>query len=169
MCFLNFVIFLNSASSAAALVIYLPDVCKHIDTEGKQRKARVRNISKSSKKTQYLMNILYNIALNNQNYKKKKISCSWKYFAGYVRGKCWTVNFKFWIKYIYFSLYYLHSHDICTHTYTCPVWFIFRCTADSSITILLMGNLLQVRKLPEYKKKHAKMQDQAVGGGRKVR
>ena len=43
-------IFLNSASSAAALVFYLPGVCTHADTEGKQRKARVRNILKSSEK-----------------------------------------------------------------------------------------------------------------------
>ena len=43
-------IFLNSASSAAALVFYLPGVCTHIDTEGKQRKVRVRNILKSSEK-----------------------------------------------------------------------------------------------------------------------
>ena len=43
---LIFVIFLNSASSAAALVFYLPDVCTHTDTEGKQRKARIRNILK---------------------------------------------------------------------------------------------------------------------------
>ena len=46
----NFVIFLNSASSAAALVFYLPGVCTHTDTEGKQRKARVRNILKSFEK-----------------------------------------------------------------------------------------------------------------------
>ena len=46
----NVVIFLNSASSAAALVFYLPGVCTHTDTEGKQRKARVRNILKSSEK-----------------------------------------------------------------------------------------------------------------------
>ena len=46
----NFVIFLNFASSATALVFYLPGECTHTDTEGKQRKARVRNISKSSKK-----------------------------------------------------------------------------------------------------------------------
>ena len=58
-CSLNIVIFLNSASSAAALVFYLPGVCTHTDTEGKQRKARVRNILKSSEKTQYLMNTLY--------------------------------------------------------------------------------------------------------------
>ena len=32
-----FVIFLNSASYAAALVFYLPDVCTHTNTEGKQR------------------------------------------------------------------------------------------------------------------------------------
>ena len=48
--FLNFVIFLNSASSATALVFYLPGVCTHTDTEGKQRKARVRNIFKNSEK-----------------------------------------------------------------------------------------------------------------------
>ena len=32
----NVVIFLNSASSAAALVFYLPRVCTHTDTKGKQ-------------------------------------------------------------------------------------------------------------------------------------
>ena len=47
--FLKIVIFLNSASSAAALVFYLPGVCTHTDTEGKQRKTKVQNISKSSK------------------------------------------------------------------------------------------------------------------------
>ena len=47
----NVLIFLNSASSAAALVFYLPGVCTHTDPEGKQRKARVRNILKSSEKT----------------------------------------------------------------------------------------------------------------------
>ena len=52
--------FLNSASSAAALVFYLPCVCTHTDIKGKQRKARVGNIIlKSSEKTQYLMNTLY--------------------------------------------------------------------------------------------------------------
>ena len=45
------VIFLNSASSVAALVFYLPGVCTHTGTKGKQRKARVRNIFKYSKKT----------------------------------------------------------------------------------------------------------------------
>ena len=43
-------IFPNSASSAAALVFYLPGMCTHTDTEGKQRMARVRNILKSSEK-----------------------------------------------------------------------------------------------------------------------
>ena len=52
-------IFLNSASSAAALVFYLPGVYTQTDTEGKQRKARVRNILKYSEKTQYLMNTKY--------------------------------------------------------------------------------------------------------------
>ena len=46
----NFVIILNSASSAAAMVFYLPVMCTHTDTEGKQRKARVQNILKSSEK-----------------------------------------------------------------------------------------------------------------------
>ena len=32
----NFVIFLNSASSAAELVFYLPALCTQTDTEGKQ-------------------------------------------------------------------------------------------------------------------------------------
>ena len=41
-------IFLNSANSAAALVFYQPGVCTHTDTEGKQRKARVRNILKNT-------------------------------------------------------------------------------------------------------------------------
>ena len=43
-------IFLNSASSAAALVFYLPGLCTNTDTERKQRKARVRNILKKSEK-----------------------------------------------------------------------------------------------------------------------
>ena len=55
----NFVNFLNSARSAAALVFYLPGVCTHTDTEEKQRKARVRIICNNSEKTQYLMNTLY--------------------------------------------------------------------------------------------------------------
>ena len=46
--FFKSVILLNSASSAAAKVFYLPGVCTHTDTEGKQR--RVRNILKSSGK-----------------------------------------------------------------------------------------------------------------------
>ena len=37
-----FYIFLNSASSATALVFYLPGVCTHTDTKEKQKKARVR-------------------------------------------------------------------------------------------------------------------------------
>ena len=32
------VIILNSAISAAALVFYLPGICTHTDTEGKQKK-----------------------------------------------------------------------------------------------------------------------------------
>ena len=43
-------IFLNSVSSAAALVFYLPGVCTHTDTEGKQREARFRNIINNSEK-----------------------------------------------------------------------------------------------------------------------
>ena len=48
--FIKYCVFLNSASSAAALVFYLPGVCTHTDTEGKQRKARVRNIFENSDK-----------------------------------------------------------------------------------------------------------------------
>ena len=44
-------IFLNSARSAATLVFYLSCLCTHTDTEGEQRKARVRNNLKSSEKT----------------------------------------------------------------------------------------------------------------------
>ena len=43
---LKFLNFMNSASSAAALVFYLLGVCTHTDTEGKQRKTRVRNLLK---------------------------------------------------------------------------------------------------------------------------
>ena len=46
----NVVIFLDSASSAAALVFYLPGVCTHTDTERKQSPEYL----KSLKKTQYL-------------------------------------------------------------------------------------------------------------------
>ena len=44
------------ASSAAALVFYLPGVCTHTLTP---RENRVRNIFKNTEKTQYLMNTLY--------------------------------------------------------------------------------------------------------------
>ena len=40
---LDFVIILNSVSSAAALVFDLP-LCTHTDIKGKPREARVRNI-----------------------------------------------------------------------------------------------------------------------------
>ena len=49
-------IFLNSASSAAALLFYLPGVCTHTDTKRKQSPEYL----KSSTKAQYLMNTLYN-------------------------------------------------------------------------------------------------------------
>ena len=39
-------IFLNSAICAAALVFFLPDMCTQFDTEGKQRKVRVRKYFK---------------------------------------------------------------------------------------------------------------------------
>ena len=51
-------IFLNSASSAAALVFDLP-LSTLTDTEGKPRKARVRKLFQIFEKTQYLMNTLY--------------------------------------------------------------------------------------------------------------
>ena len=57
---LNVVIFLNSASSAAVLVFYLPfsGPCMKSDTEEKPREARVRNYFEIFEKTQYLMNTL---------------------------------------------------------------------------------------------------------------
>ena len=42
-------IFLNSASSAATLVFYLP-LCTHTDNEGKPREARVWNIFQNLQK-----------------------------------------------------------------------------------------------------------------------
>ena len=53
----NFVIFLNSASSAEALVFYLPGVCTHTDTEGKQSPEYFKIFEQ--KNTQYFMNTLY--------------------------------------------------------------------------------------------------------------
>ena len=50
----NFAIILNYAISAAALVFYLPGLCTHTDTEGKQRNARVLNILKSLEKNTIL-------------------------------------------------------------------------------------------------------------------
>ena len=41
-------IFLNSASSAAALVFYLPGVCTHTDTKGKQRKEYFKIFGKNT-------------------------------------------------------------------------------------------------------------------------
>ena len=41
-------IFLNSASSAAALVFYLPGVCTHTDTEGKQSPEYFLKFSKNT-------------------------------------------------------------------------------------------------------------------------
>ena len=54
-------IFLNSASSAAALVFYLPGVCAHTLTLRENRERPESGIFlKNLKKTQYLMNTLYN-------------------------------------------------------------------------------------------------------------
>ena len=39
-------VFLNSASSAAALVVYLPGVCTHTDTEGKTEKGQTQEYFK---------------------------------------------------------------------------------------------------------------------------
>ena len=41
-------IFLNSASSAAALVFYLTGVCTHTDTEGKQSSVYSKKIGKNT-------------------------------------------------------------------------------------------------------------------------
>ena len=45
-------IFLNSASSAAAPVFDLP-LCTHTDTEGKQKEAGVRNIFQNLRKKKF--------------------------------------------------------------------------------------------------------------------
>ena len=50
--------FLNSASSAAALVFYLPGVCTLTPRENRGRQES-GNILISSEKTQYLINTLY--------------------------------------------------------------------------------------------------------------
>ena len=44
----NFVIILNSVISAAALVFYLPGVCTHTDTEGKQCKEYFKIFGKNT-------------------------------------------------------------------------------------------------------------------------
>ena len=62
-------IFLNSASSAAALVFYMPGVCTHTDTEGKQRKARVRYIFKNWEKN----TIFHKHSVNNYQLQINKI------------------------------------------------------------------------------------------------
>ena len=54
----NFVIFLNSASSSAALVFDL-QLCTLAETEGKPRETRI--YFKIFEKTQYLMDTLYHI------------------------------------------------------------------------------------------------------------
>ena len=59
MCFSLIFCDFSELSSAASLVFYLPGRFTHTDTEGKQRKARVRNNFKNSEKTQYLMNTVY--------------------------------------------------------------------------------------------------------------
>ena len=46
----NFVIFLNSAKSAAALVFYLPGVCTHTDTKGIQERPESGIFLKNRKK-----------------------------------------------------------------------------------------------------------------------
>ena len=55
----NFMIFLNSASSAAALVFYLSGVCTHTNDKSKTEKGQSQEYFKIFKKTQYLMNTLY--------------------------------------------------------------------------------------------------------------
>ena len=42
---------MNSASSAAARVFYLPGMCTHTDTEGKRRKARADYFKNFEKNT----------------------------------------------------------------------------------------------------------------------
>ena len=103
-------IFLNSVSFAAALVFYLPGVCTHTDTEGKQREARVGNILKSSEKTQYLMNTLYILYYykfcNNPKWKWKSKETfydsflrlfSWKQISVKLKMEKWLKEKKYFI------------------------------------------------------------------------
>ena len=53
-------IFLNSASSTAALVFYLPVVCTHTDTEENKERPQSGIFLKIREKNTILMNILYN-------------------------------------------------------------------------------------------------------------
>ena len=58
-------IFLNSASSAAALVFNLPGVCTHTNAQGKTEKGQSQEYFKIfRKKTPYLMNTLYMNTVN---------------------------------------------------------------------------------------------------------
>ena len=55
-------IFLNSASSVAALVFYLPGVCTHTDAEGKQTSEYLKKIEKN---TIFNEHPVYNIKQKN--------------------------------------------------------------------------------------------------------
>ena len=57
-------IFLNYACSAAAPMFYLPGVCTRTDTKGKQWK-NPEYFKIFEKKTQYLMNTLYQIMMHD--------------------------------------------------------------------------------------------------------
>ena len=116
-------IVLNSASSAAALVFYLPGVCTHTDTEGKQSKARVQNILKSSVKKQYLMNTLYYIE------RPKSLPCCKE---GSVQTKyCRLDTVKFLAKIIRYRTELLQNPNIfprCTNTKDSDGFSIFLST-----------------------------------------
>ena len=75
-------IFLNSASSGAALVFYMPGVCTHTDTEGKQRKARVRNIFKNLRK-----NTIFNEHPVYVERRHHKYLVSWQICENVVRNQ----------------------------------------------------------------------------------
>ena len=94
----------SAASSAAALVFYLPGVCTHTDTEGKQRKPRVRKNLKSFEKTQYLMNTLYiSITECFHNSDRTSHPCIAK-GGNFKRKKSWILILFYLACFLYFFL-----------------------------------------------------------------
>ena len=117
----NFVIFLNSASSVVALVFYLLVVCTHTDTEGKQRKARIRNILKSSEKNtifnehpvQYIYIYVY-LSIHLSNFLSVYLFIYLSIICTYI---CTTIYLSANFSYTFTVKYYLQFIYLCTYLY----------------------------------------------------